>query len=126
MRPTSNISIGAKKIKGYIQVQQVRWIKEMARRRRVTPNELLTEIIRAGIRPGVIYSYRDVEAAATPPEIRMEMAFYADRSLEEDWEHFKILRKITSDAQAIRLVVRKTYKSEEEKARESRQTVLFE
>ena len=49
MRPTSNISIGAKKIKGYIQVQQVRWIKEMARRRRVKPNELLTEIIRAGI-----------------------------------------------------------------------------
>ena len=50
MRPAnSNISKDAKKIKGYIQVQQVRWIKELARKRRVTPNELLTEIIRAGI-----------------------------------------------------------------------------
>ena len=127
MRPAnSNISKDAKKIKGYIQVQQVRWIKELARKRRITPNELLTEIIRAGIWPGVKYSYREADAAATPPDIRMELAFYADKQREEDWEYFKIRGKMTSDAQAIRLVVRKAYQAEEDKAKESRQTCLFD
>lgn len=121
----NNISINAKKIKGYIQVQQVRWIKEMARKRRIKPNKLLTEIVRAGIRPGAVYSYREIETAATPPDIRMEMAFYADRQLEEDWEYFKIQKRITSDAQAIRLVVRKAYQGDAEKTQESKQTLIF-
>ena len=121
-----NISKDAKKIKGYIQVQQVRWIKEMARKRKSKPNEILTEIIRDGIRPGVIYTYRETAAAATPPDIRMEMAFYADQRLEEDWEYFKIRHQITSDAQAIRLVVRHRYTGETEPKTGDRQLCLLD
>lgn len=102
-----------KKIKIYPPAQSVRWIRELARARGIKPNEMCTLIVREALSDWrkrlLVFTPKEVEAAARVPEIKVEISFYADPALEEAWEYFKIRHRITSDAQAGRMIVRRRY-----------------
>lgn len=114
-----------KKIKGYISTKHVDWILAIAERHRVRPCVIVRRIVMDGIKEHH-YNAQMIAAADRPPKMRMELFFYADARFEEAWEYFKIRNRMTSDTQALRLLIAARYRNWEENTQKTgaRQTVF--
>ena len=68
-----------KKIKIYPPAQTVRWIRDLARARRIKPNEMCTVIVREALndwrRRLLVFTREEINAAARVPEIKVEISF---------------------------------------------------